>query len=86
MIQSIENGGLKLGDFESKVKSLKLGVIKKLLQNKTGKGDLRQQNFTKLVTWIIISNVIEFQVILETNSLQKHSIIGANFKKFEFQR
>ena len=37
MIQSIENGGLKLVDFESKVKSLKLGFIKRLLQNKTGK-------------------------------------------------
>ena len=37
MIQSIKNGGLKLVDFESKVKSLKLGFIKRLLQNKTGK-------------------------------------------------
>ena len=37
MIQSIENGGLKLVDFESKVKSLKLGFIKRLSQNKTGK-------------------------------------------------
>ena len=37
MIQSIENGGLKLVDFESKVKSLKLGFIKRLMQNKTGK-------------------------------------------------
>ena len=37
MIQSIENGGLKLVDFESKVKSLKLGFIKRLLQNKTVK-------------------------------------------------
>ena len=37
MIQSIENGGLKLVDFESKIKSLKLGFIKILLQNKTGK-------------------------------------------------
>ena len=31
MIQSIENGGLKLVDFESKVKSLKLGFIKKII-------------------------------------------------------
>ena len=37
MIQSIENEGLKLVDFESKVKSLKLGFIKRLLQNKTGR-------------------------------------------------
>ena len=29
MIQSIENGGLKLVDFESKVESLKLGFIKR---------------------------------------------------------
>ena len=36
MIQSIENWGLKLVDFESKVKSLKLGFIKRLLQ-KNGK-------------------------------------------------
>ena len=37
MIQNIENGGLKLVDFESKVKSLKVGFIKRLLQNKDGK-------------------------------------------------
>ena len=37
MIQNIENGGLKLVDFESKVKSLKIGFIKRLLQNKDGK-------------------------------------------------
>ena len=37
MIQGIENRGLILVDFESKVKSLKLGFIKRLLQNKTGK-------------------------------------------------
>ena len=37
MIQSIENGGLKLVDFESKVKSLNLGFIKRWLQNKAGK-------------------------------------------------
>ena len=86
MIQSVENGGLKLVDFKSKVKSLKLGFIKRLLQNKTGNCDLRQQNFTKLVTWIIISNVIESKLILETNYMEKHSIIGANFKKSEFQR
>ena len=37
MIQNIENGGIKLIDFESKVKSLKIGFIKRLLQNKDGK-------------------------------------------------
>ena len=37
MIQNMENGGLKLVDFESKVKSLKVGFIKRLLQNKDGK-------------------------------------------------
>ena len=36
--------------------------------------------------WIIISKVIESQVIWETNSMKKHSIIGANFKKSESQR
>ena len=86
MIQSIENGGLKLVDFESKIKSLKLRFIKILLQNKTGNGDIRQHNFTKLMTWIIISNVIGFQVISETNSIKKHYITGANFKKSESQR
>ena len=37
MIQNIENGGLKLVDFESKVKSLKVEFVKRLLQNKDGK-------------------------------------------------
>ena len=37
MIQSIENGGLKLVDVESKVISPKLGFIKRLMQNKTEK-------------------------------------------------
>ena len=78
MIQSIENGGLKLVDFESKVESLKLG--------KRENGEIRQQNFTKLMIWIITSNVTESQVISETNSMNKHSIIGANFKKSESQR
>ena len=44
MIQSIENGGMKLVDFESKAKSLKLGFIKKILQNKTGKCRSTHQN------------------------------------------
>ena len=47
MIQSIENGGLKLVDFESKVKSLKLGFIKRLLQNKTGKWRYTAAKFYK---------------------------------------
>ena len=37
MIQNIENEVLKLVDFESKVKSLNVGFIKHLLQNKNGK-------------------------------------------------
>ena len=85
MIQSIENGGFKLVDFESKVKSPKRGFIKRLLQNKTGKWRSTAANFKKLVIWIIISNVIKSQLILETNSMKKHSIIGANFKKSELQ-
>ena len=47
MIQSIENGGLKLVDFESKVKSLKLGFIKDNCKIKRENGDIRQQKFTK---------------------------------------
>ena len=47
MIQGIENGGLKLVDFESKVKSLKLGFIKRLLQNKTGKWRYTAAKFYK---------------------------------------
>ena len=37
IIQNIENGGIKFIDFESKVKSLKIDFIKRLLQNKDGK-------------------------------------------------
>ena len=47
IIQSIENGGLKLVDFESKVKSLKLGFVKRLLQNKTGKWRYTAAKFYK---------------------------------------
>ena len=45
MIQNIENGGLKLVDFESKVKSLKVGFIKRLLQNKDGKWRVTASHF-----------------------------------------
>ena len=34
LIQNIEIGGIKLIDFESEVKSLKIGFIKRLLQHK----------------------------------------------------
>ena len=44
MIQKIENGGLKLVDFESKVKSLKVEFIKRLLQNKDRKWHFFQTN------------------------------------------
>ena len=37
MIQSIKNGGMKLVDFESKVKALKVSFIKRLLNNSPGK-------------------------------------------------
>ena len=47
MIQNIENGGLKLVDFESKVKSLKVGFIKRLLQNKDGKWRATASHFFK---------------------------------------
>ena len=47
MIQSIENGELKLVDFESKVKSIKLGFIRRLLQNKTGKWRYTAAKFHK---------------------------------------
>ena len=41
MIQSIETGGMKLVDFESKAKSLKLGFIKKYCKIKRENADLR---------------------------------------------
>ena len=47
MMQNIENGGLKLVDFESKVKSLKIGFIKRLLQNKDGKWRAIASHFFK---------------------------------------
>ena len=47
MVQGIENWGLKLVDLESKVKSLKLGFIKRLLQNKTGKWRYTAAKFYK---------------------------------------
>lgn len=47
MIQSIENGGLKLVDFECKVKSLKISFIKRLLNNKSGKCRDTAANFLK---------------------------------------
>ena len=69
MILSIENGGLKLVDFESKVKSLKLGCIKRLLQNKTGKWRYTAAKFYKTNDLNYYLNVIESQVISETNSI-----------------
>ena len=45
MIQNIENGSIKLTDFESKVKSLKIGFIKHLLQNKDGKWQATATHF-----------------------------------------
>ena len=47
MIQSIENGGLNFVNFESKVKSLKLGFMKRSLQNKTGKWRHKAAKFYK---------------------------------------
>ena len=62
-------------------------ITKDYCKIKQENGDIRQQNFTKIMIWIIISNVTESQVISETNSMKKHSIIGANFmKKSESQR
>ena len=37
LIQSIKKGGVKLIDFESKVKALKIGYVKRLLDNSLGK-------------------------------------------------
>ena len=47
MIQNIENGGLKLVDFESKLKSIKVGFIKRLLKIKTESGELQPRTFFK---------------------------------------
>ena len=45
MIQNIENGGMKLVDWKSKVISLKVGFIKCLLQNKDGKWRATSSHF-----------------------------------------
>ena len=45
MIQNIENGGIKFIDFKSKVKSLKIGFVKHLLQNKDGKWQATASHF-----------------------------------------
>ena len=37
LIQSIKKGGVKLIDFESKIKALKIGYVKRLLDNSLGK-------------------------------------------------
>ena len=43
MIQSIKNGDWNLSILNPLKKSLKLGFIKRLLQNKTGNGDIRHK-------------------------------------------
>ena len=86
MIQSIENGGLKLVDFESKVKSLKLGFIKRLLQNKTGKWRHMAAKFYKTNDLKYYFKCNRIPSNIGKNSMKKHSIIGANFNKSESQR
>ena len=88
MIQSIENGALKLVDFESKVKSLKLGFIKRPLQNKTGKWWYTAAKFYKTndLNYCLKCNGIPSNIGNKLYEKKNHSIIGANFTRSESLR
>ncbi len=59
LIQTIENGGLKLCDFKTKVKSLKLSWVKRLVENNNAKWKVRPNTFTNTTIYLYILMHIE---------------------------